>query len=98
MYIDVLSLASQTQFMLSITVHNCSVVDGGWSSWIEGSCSKSCGGGIRIDTRTCDNPTPDCEGLSCEGSSTHEEQCNQFCCPSKYLSRILYTCILKFTV
>ena len=52
---------------------NYSVVDGGWSSWTEGSCSETC---IRIDTRTCNNPTPYCGGLPCEGSSTHEEPCS----------------------
>ena len=62
---------------------NCSVVDGGWSSWTEGSCSKTCGDGIRIDNRTCNNPTPNCGGLHCTGSSTREKPCNESCCPSK---------------
>ena len=78
-------LVLQARPNLCYQLHNCSVVDGGWSSWIEGSCSKPCGGGIRIDTRTCDNPTPDCEGLHCTGSSTREKACNEFCCPGKFI-------------
>ena len=70
-----------------------SVVNGGWSSWTEGSCSKACDGGIRIDTRTCNNPTRTCEGLPCKGSSTREKPCNEFCCPGKFIS---YICILKW--
>ena len=60
-----------------------SVVDGGWSSWIHGACSKTCGGGIRNATRICNNPIPSCGGLPCRGNSTHEEVCNKICCPGK---------------
>ena len=62
-----------------------SVVHGGWSSWTQGSCSKTCGGGLRRYTRSCNNPTPSCEGLSCRGNSTHEEACNEFCCRGKII-------------
>ena len=58
-------------------------VDGGWSSWITGPCSKTCGGGMQTKTRVCDNPKRSCGGKQCEGSSTDSIKCNDFCCPSK---------------
>ena len=64
----------------------CSVVDGGWSSWTEGSCTKNCGGGTKQFTRSCNNPTPSCGGLSCIGNSTYEEECNKFCCRGKVIT------------
>ena len=59
------------------------VVHGGWSSWSQGACSKTCGGGIMRFNRTCNNPSPSCGGLPCRGSSVHEESCNEFCCTGK---------------
>ena len=64
------------------------VVDGGWSLWKPGSCSKTCGGGlIQNYTRVCDNPKPSCGGENCKGPSVYitltKKRCNNFCCPSK---------------
>ena len=64
-------------------VLNCSVVDGGWSDWIKGACSKSCGGGTREVTRKCNNPTPYCRGEPCRGSDRYHEKCNNICCSGK---------------
>ena len=69
--------------MLSLR-NNHSVVHGGWSSWTQSRCSKSCGGGIVRFTRTCNNPTPSCRGLPCRGISVHEESCSQHCCRGKF--------------
>ena len=73
----------------------CFVVDGGWSSWTKGSCSKTCGGGIRIDNRTCNNPTPSCGGLRCADSSTREESCNVSCCPGIFINYKLNLCMYQ---
>ena len=62
---------------------NSSIVHGGWSSWKQSPCSKTCGGGIVQFTRTCSNPTPSCGGASCRGISVIEEACNEFCCRGK---------------
>ena len=50
------------------------VVDGGWSSWTCGSCSKTCGG-TKTCTRRCNNPTPACGGNDCPGSKVDERSC-----------------------
>ena len=50
-----------------------------------GPCSKTCGGGMQIKTRMCDNPRPSCGGGKCKGSSTHSINCNNICCPGKIL-------------
>ena len=60
------------------------VVDGGWSEWRLGPCSKTCGGGIQNYTRVCDNPEPSCGGEKCAGPSIYTIQtCNDNNCPGK---------------
>ncbi|XP_070177237.1 coadhesin-like isoform X3 [Littorina saxatilis] len=57
-------------------------INGGWSCWTTttGSCSKTCGRGVRVltDKRTCTNPAPQYKGTACSGSSTRtrNEICN----------------------
>lgn len=53
-------------------------VDGGWSDWgLEyGECSRTCGGGVRMRRRYCNNPTPRYGGRSCVGSAEQYEACN----------------------
>ena len=63
-----------------------SVVDGGWSTWRVGPCSKTCGGGTQEYIRVCDNPTPACGGKQCVGSSSYSANCNPVCCPGKILT------------
>ncbi|XP_063405713.1 leucine-rich repeat-containing protein 57-like [Mytilus trossulus] len=60
-------------------------VDGGWSSWFNSSCSVSCGEGVRIRNRTCDNPSPTGSGQNCVGSETETSICNLGKCPSKLI-------------
>ncbi|XP_046898993.1 LOW QUALITY PROTEIN: A disintegrin and metalloproteinase with thrombospondin motifs 2-like [Hypomesus transpacificus] len=51
--------------------------DGSWSSWTKfGSCSRTCGGGVRFRTRQCDNPAPSNGGRTCFGNSYEFEMCN----------------------
>ena len=69
------------------------IVDGSWSEWKPGPCSKTCSGGlIQNYTRVCDNPKPSCGGENCKGPSVYttltKKECNNFCCPSK----TIYTC------
>jgi len=56
-------------------------VDGGWSTWSYGGCSKTCGGGTQRGTRSCNNPPPSNGGKNCVGSGVTHRQCNTQPCP-----------------
>ncbi|XP_052105125.1 uncharacterized protein LOC127738077 isoform X2 [Mytilus californianus] len=57
-------------------------VDGGWTEYGEWSpCTKSCGPGERVRTRTCTSPTPANGGKKCDGRSQETESCYRDECP-----------------
>ena len=64
------------------------VVDGGWSTWRLGPCSKTCGGGTQNYTRLCNNPVPSCGGNDCPGLRVDINSCNTHCCPGKVIIKI----------
>ncbi|XP_060071250.1 uncharacterized protein LOC132551155 [Ylistrum balloti] len=65
----------------SCNTHHCPI-DGAWSSWGSyGSCSVTCGGGIKYRQRTCSNPTPQYGGASCGNADTSSATCNTHHCP-----------------
>ncbi|ELU15433.1 hypothetical protein CAPTEDRAFT_224576 [Capitella teleta] len=52
-------------------------VDGGWSNWgIWSECSTSCGPGVQLRSRTCDDPSPEYGGAECPGSAEDQQQCS----------------------
>ncbi|TKS83449.1 disintegrin and metalloproteinase with thrombospondin motifs 2 [Collichthys lucidus] len=56
--------------------------DGSWGTWTPfGSCSRTCGGGVRFRSRSCDNPAPANGGRTCFGNSFEFQMCNQEECP-----------------
>ncbi|XP_071362289.1 A disintegrin and metalloproteinase with thrombospondin motifs 2-like [Trachinotus anak] len=56
--------------------------DGGWGTWSSyGSCSRTCGGGVRFRTRCCDNPAPANGGRTCFGNSYEFQLCSREACP-----------------
>ncbi|KAL4231142.1 Thrombospondin type 1 repeat-containing protein [Mactra antiquata] len=60
-------------------------VDGNWGSWASWiPCTKTCGGGITMRTRECNNPEPSGNGQFCEGVSFEAGTCNTDTCPSPY--------------
>lgn len=57
-------------------------VDGGWTDYGDwSSCTKSCGIGEKVRTRTCTKPTPANGGKNCEGKSQEKTTCNTAPCP-----------------
>ena len=62
----------------------CCPVDGTWSTWGDWSnCSAECNSGIRRRSRTCDSPSPSCNGQKCPGPGVEFEQCNIEPCVDK---------------
>ncbi|XP_029528601.1 A disintegrin and metalloproteinase with thrombospondin motifs 15-like [Oncorhynchus nerka] len=57
-------------------------VDGGWGTWgVYGSCSRTCGGGVQLAKRDCNNPVPEYGGKYCKGLRVKYRSCNLDVCP-----------------
>ncbi|KAG7237036.1 hypothetical protein INR49_032882 [Caranx melampygus] len=57
-------------------------VDGKWGKWgAFGECSRSCGGGVQLAKRHCDNPVPENGGKYCYGLRIKYRSCNLNPCP-----------------
>ncbi|XP_051253709.1 A disintegrin and metalloproteinase with thrombospondin motifs 15-like [Dicentrarchus labrax] len=57
-------------------------VDGRWGKWgAFGDCSRSCGGGVQLAKRECDNPVPENGGKYCYGLRIKYRSCNLNPCP-----------------
>ncbi|NXX63719.1 ATS2 metalloproteinase, partial [Scopus umbretta] len=59
--------------------------DGHWGAWSKfGSCSRTCGTGVKYRTRQCDNPHPTNGGRTCVGPSYEFQLCNSQDCPKDF--------------
>nr|XP_022294190.1 A disintegrin and metalloproteinase with thrombospondin motifs adt-1-like [Crassostrea virginica] len=57
-------------------------VNGGWSRWgAWNGCSSSCGTGVHIRHRSCNNPVPSNGGADCVGNAAESGQCKTSDCP-----------------
>ncbi|XP_008144491.2 A disintegrin and metalloproteinase with thrombospondin motifs 9 isoform X1 [Eptesicus fuscus] len=62
------------------------VIDGSWGSWTQfGTCSRTCGGGVRIAVRECNRPEPKNGGKYCTGRRMKFRSCNAEPCPKQKL-------------
>jgi len=52
------------------------------------TCSRSCGGGSKQQSRSCTNPVPSCGGVDCVGTTYRAVPCNEQCCKGKIGLRI----------
>uniref|UniRef100_H2ZNU0 Peptidase M12B domain-containing protein n=1 Tax=Ciona savignyi TaxID=51511 RepID=H2ZNU0_CIOSA len=58
-------------------------VNGRWGRWSQfGACSRSCGGGVQMSSRQCNNPAPQHGGNYCIGSRLKFSSCNTEPCRS----------------
>ena len=54
--------------------------NGAFTPWSEPSeCTRSCGGGVELETRTCTNPKPSLNGADCDGVFTQLAPPKQWC-------------------
>ncbi|XP_071191355.1 A disintegrin and metalloproteinase with thrombospondin motifs 9-like [Salvelinus alpinus] len=61
--------------------HDATSVDGAWGGWSPfGSCSRTCGGGIKIAVRECNQPVPKNGGKYCVGRRMKFRSCNSEPC------------------
>ncbi|XP_046679295.1 A disintegrin and metalloproteinase with thrombospondin motifs 12-like [Homalodisca vitripennis] len=52
-------------------------VNGEWGEWGKWSpCSRTCGGGVEVRERLCDNPQPSNKGRYCSGKRSEYNMCN----------------------
>ncbi|XP_034943179.1 A disintegrin and metalloproteinase with thrombospondin motifs 20-like [Chelonus insularis] len=57
-------------------------IHGGWGEWgSKSKCSRTCGGGILVTERECDNPQPSNGGRYCIGERKKINMCNTQPCP-----------------
>ena len=66
-------------FVRLFSAENIKDIISAWSPWSFGSCSLTCGGGIRLRNRTC------IDGTSCPGDEISYKRCNNHTCPCKYI-------------
>ncbi|XP_060565319.1 properdin-like [Ruditapes philippinarum] len=64
----------------SCTLPSCPI-DGDWGAWSSTSCSKPCGYGTVVKTRSCDSPAPALGGNDCSGASNETDVCIAAYCP-----------------
>ena len=73
------------------------LVNGGYGNWtLSIPCNVSCGAGVEIWRRSCDNPEPKYGGRNCSGlgKSIEFRNCVKLPCPSKIFT---YNYHLKVT-
>ncbi|XP_056002334.1 multiple epidermal growth factor-like domains protein 11 [Ostrea edulis] len=59
-------------------------VNGNWGEWGHTRpCDMSCGGGLQLRLRECNNPPPSHGGIPCPGQSVHAVSCNTDQCPDQ---------------
>lgn len=57
-------------------------MDGKWDKWgTFGDCSRTCGGGVQLAKRECNNPVPENGGKYCYGLRIKYRSCNFMPCP-----------------
>lgn len=73
-------------------------VDGRWGKWgAFGDCSRSCGGGVQLAKRECNNPVPENGGKYCYGLRIKYRSCNINPCPETGTLVSVWVCSYRKT-
>lgn len=71
-------------------------VDGRWGRWgLYGPCSRSCGGGVQLAKRDCNNPVPENGGKYCQGLRVKHRSCNLELCKDSGKQQICHSILNK---
>lgn len=62
-------------FDIYVACHLSVPIYGEWGDWKPWICSVTCGRGVDMRTRRCDNPPPSNGGLECTGHSSETREC-----------------------
>ena len=72
-------------------------MNGSWSDWSSfGACSKTCGTGVKIRTRTCTNPPPSNGGVPCQGLDKDCQNCATDSCASNNTLTLFHSIFLVY--
>ena len=68
-------LIQVVEICLIVSFYIFCIVDCKWGDWTIGKCSKTCGGGVQVDSR--DKLQEELfRGKPCDGNSTRHRECN----------------------
>uniref|UniRef100_A0AAY4BU61 Thrombospondin 1a n=1 Tax=Denticeps clupeoides TaxID=299321 RepID=A0AAY4BU61_9TELE len=69
-------------------------VDGGWGPWSPwNACPVTCGGGVQMRNRLCNDPAPKHGGKECVGKAKDTQLCNKQDCP---IGKPFFICLFEF--
>jgi hypothetical protein len=73
-------------------IPNCFTAGGNWGAWTAYSCcTTTCGRGLQIRSRECNNPAPGAGGRPCQGDFQTVQFCNeQNLCPRGNEGEVAY--------
>uniref|UniRef100_A0AAY4BV54 Thrombospondin-1 n=1 Tax=Denticeps clupeoides TaxID=299321 RepID=A0AAY4BV54_9TELE len=68
-------------------------VDGGWGPWSPwNACPVTCGGGVQMRNRLCNDPAPKHGGKECVGKAKDTQLCNKQDCP---IGKPFFICLFE---
>ena len=87
----------ETDIVSPCNSHPCDL-DCLWSDWSEeAACTKSCGGGTKMMTRSVMRNSSG-NGLPCTGETIRLDDCNDFICPDILAALIVLCLVLAITI
>ena len=76
--------------VLSFQLPRYIAVPGNWGPWSDfGTCSATCGSGIRVRRRMCNNPPPIGGGDECPGRHVQRQHCRRPPCTGMFMNTVI---------